>query len=108
MFGLGVAMGLPMEGADAELRGSKSERVPGHVRLGVPSNLPAELGTFVGRADDLERGARLVGESRLVTFTGAGGCGKTRLARQVAARVAERFAGGVWWVSCRHSPTVRS
>ena len=77
---------------------ARSERTPGHVRLGMPSNLPAELSTFVGRADDLERGARLLGESRLVTFTGAGGCGKTRLARQVAARVAERFPGGVWWV----------
>ena len=33
-------------------------------RLGVPGNLPAELSTFVGRADDLERGARLLGESR--------------------------------------------
>ena len=99
MFGLGgVAMGPPVEGADTELRGTGSERAPGHVRLGVPSNLPAELSTFVGRADDLERGARLLGESRLVTFTGAGGCGKTRLARQVAARVAERFPGGVWWV----------
>src|SRR5215469_10532721 len=73
-------------------------RAPGHVRLGVSSNLPAELSTFVGRADELERGTRLLGESRLVTFTGAGGCGKTRLARQVAARVAERFPGGVWWV----------
>ena len=79
-------------------RVARSERAPGHVRLGVPSNLPAELSTFVGRADDLERGARLLGESRLVTFTGAGGCGKTRLARQVAVRVAERFPGGVWWV----------
>jgi predicted ATPase/DNA-binding CsgD family transcriptional regulator len=67
-------------------------------RLGVPSNLPVELSTFVGRADDVDRGARLLGESRLVAFTGAGGCGKTRLARQVAARVAERFPGGVWWV----------
>ena len=74
------------------------ERGSGHVRLGVPSNLPAELSTFVGRADDLESGARVLGESRLVTFTGAGGCGKTRLARQVAARVAKRFPGGVWWV----------
>jgi len=64
----------------------------------VPSNLPAELSTFVGRTDDLERGARLLGESRLVTFTGAGGCGKTRLARQVATREAGRFPGGVWWV----------
>lgn len=60
--------------------------------------MPAELSTFVGRVDDLGRGARLVGESRLVTFTGAGGCGKTRLARQVAAREAGRFPGGVWWV----------
>ena len=77
---------------------TRLERVPGHVRLGVPSNLPAELSTFVGRADDLQCGARLLGESRLVTFTGAGGCGKTRLARQVAVRVAERFPGGVWWV----------
>jgi hypothetical protein len=91
-------MGPQVEGADTALRGTGSERAPGHLRLGVPSNLPAELSTFVGRADDLERGAWLLGESRLVTFTGAGGCGKTRLARQVAARVAERFPGGVWWV----------
>jgi predicted ATPase/DNA-binding CsgD family transcriptional regulator len=83
---------------DAGSRAATAERRSGHVRLGVPSNLPAELSTFVGRADDLERGARLLGETRLVTFTGAGGCGKTRLAQQVAARVAERFPGGVWWV----------
>ena len=99
MFGLGgVVMSPQVEGADTTLRGTGSERAPGHLRLGVPSNLPGELSTFVGRADDLERGAQLLGESRLVTFTGAGGCGKTRLARQVAASVAERFPGGVWWV----------
>ena len=83
------------EGADPELRAARSKRAPGHVRLGVPSNLPAELSTFVGRVDDLERGVGLLGGSRLVTFTGAGGCGKTRLARQVAALVAERFPGGL-------------
>jgi hypothetical protein len=99
-------MGRPVEGAGTELRAARSERAPGHVRLGVPGNLSAELSTFVGRADDLERGARLLGDSRLVTFTGAGGCGKTRLARQVAVRVAERFpgCGGSSW---RRSPTVR-
>ena len=73
----------------------------GHLGMsgwGCRGDLPADLSTFVGRADDLERGARLLGGSRLVTFTGAGGCGKTRLARQVAVSVAERFAGGVWWV----------
>src|SRR6516162_4890699 len=91
-------MGGRTQWASTELPAVRSERGHGYVRLGVPSNLPAELSTFVGRADDLERGARLLGESRLVTFTGAGGCGKTRLARQVAARAAERFPGGVWWV----------
>ena len=91
-------MSRPVERAETQVRAPQSERAPGHVRLGVPSNLPAELSTFVGRADDLEHGARLLGESRLVTFTGAGGCGKTRLARKVAARVAQRFPGGVWWV----------
>ena len=87
---------------------ARSEGAPGHLRLGVPSNLPAELSTFVGRAGDLERGARLLGESRLVTFTGAGGCGKTRLARQVAVRVAELFPGGCSGSSWRRSPTVGS
>ncbi len=94
----GGAMGRPVDGADAGLAVAGSERALGHGRLGVPCNLPTELSTFVGRADDLERGMGLLSESRLVTFTGAGGCGKTRLARQVAARVAERFPGGVWWV----------
>src|SRR5262249_55988209 len=70
--GGGVVMGRLVEGADTELRAARSERAAGHVRVGVSSNLPAELSTFVGRADDLERGARLLGESRLVTFTGAG------------------------------------
>src|SRR5215467_7883695 len=96
-FGRG-AMGRLVEGAGTGLPIAGSERAGGHGRLGVPSNLPAELSTFVGRADDLERGVRLLGESRLVTFTGAGGCGKTRLARRVAARAAGHFPGGVWWV----------
>jgi predicted ATPase/DNA-binding CsgD family transcriptional regulator len=91
-------MGRPVEGAGTGLPVAGSGRAGGRGRPGMPGNLPAELSTFVGRADDLERGAGLLGESRLVTFTGAGGCGKTRLARQVAARAAERFPGGVWWV----------
>src|SRR5690348_10775656 len=94
----GGAMGRPVEGAGTGLPVAGSGRAGGRGRPGMPGNLPAELSTFVGRADDLERGAGLLGESRLVTFTGAGGCGKTRLARQVAARAAERFPGGVWWV----------
>ena len=90
-------MGPPVDGADTELRVAGSEPSPGMSDWGAKQSA-GELSTFVGAGDDLERGAGLLGESRFVTFTGAGGCGKTRLARQVVARVAERFPGGVWWV----------
>jgi predicted ATPase len=60
-------------------------------------NLPRRLTSFVGRAGDLAETARLLGEHRLVTLTGAGGCGKTRLALETAARLQERFPGGTWF-----------
>lgn len=69
-----------------------------HAAVPVPGNLPAELSSFVGRHDDLDRCAALLGGTRLLTLTGAGGCGKTRLARRLAARTADGFPGGVWWV----------
>jgi predicted ATPase/DNA-binding CsgD family transcriptional regulator len=52
--------------------------------------------SFVGRAADVAKVAAMVAEHRLVTVTGPGGVGKTRLAGVVAARVADRFADGVW------------
>jgi predicted ATPase len=58
--------------------------------------LAAGLGSFVGREGQLAEVARLLGECRLVTVTGTGGVGKTRLAREVARQVAGRFADGVW------------
>src|SRR6516164_3011960 len=56
---------------------------------------PALTG-FVGRAAAVGEVSGLLGEARLVTVTGPGGVGKTRLAGEVAARVADRFADGVW------------
>ena len=64
----------------------------------VPNNLPVSLSSFVGRFDAIDTVARLVLGNRLVTLTGSGGAGKTRLAQQVAAEVAEGFPDGVWWV----------
>jgi predicted ATPase/class 3 adenylate cyclase/DNA-binding CsgD family transcriptional regulator len=61
-------------------------------------NLPAQLTTFVGRAGQIDEVRRLVRENRLVTLTGAGGAGKTRLAVQVAAQLPNDFEDGVWWV----------
>jgi predicted ATPase/DNA-binding SARP family transcriptional activator len=59
-------------------------------------NLPAPLTSFVGREQDLARVGQLLGEARLVTLTGTGGTGKTRLALEAGARVVDRFTDGVW------------
>ena len=58
-----------------------------------PGNLPVQLTSFVGRDDDVAGLAKALAESRLVTLTGVGGVGKTRLALQVAAEVLPRFRG---------------
>jgi hypothetical protein len=55
---------------------------------------PAALTSFVGRAAVVEEIAGQLGQYRLVTLTGPGGAGKTRLAGEVARQVAGRFAGG--------------
>ena len=57
---------------------------------------PAELTSFIGRAGPVREVAGLLAEYRLVTVTGPGGAGKTRLAGQVAREVADRFADGAW------------
>jgi predicted ATPase/class 3 adenylate cyclase len=62
-------------------------------RLG---NLPVPVSSFVGRARELDQIATALGEARVVTLTGPGGVGKTRLALQAARQVASRFADGGW------------
>ena len=63
------------------------------------TNLPVPATTFVGRGNELdELGALLDRGVRLLTLTGPGGVGKTRLALQAVAGVAEAFPDGVWWV----------
>ena len=57
---------------------------------------PAALTSFIGRAEAVREVAGLLAEYRLVTVTGPGGAGKTRLAGEVARQVAGRFADGVW------------
>ena len=64
----------------------------------LPNNLPVQLTTFIGRETQLTELAMLLTEHRLVTLVGAGGAGKTRLAAQAAAEVADAYPDGVWWV----------
>ncbi len=66
------------------------------VGAGGVHGFPAELTSFIGRDGPVREVARLLEEHRLVTVTGPGGVGKTRLAGQVARALAGRFADGVW------------
>ncbi|HVS09664.1 MAG TPA: tetratricopeptide repeat protein, partial [Planctomycetota bacterium] len=67
-------------------------------RGGSRGNLPAQLTSFVGREEELAVVADLVRANRLVTLTGTGGCGKTRLAIQAAGSLAGAFPAGAWFV----------
>jgi predicted ATPase/class 3 adenylate cyclase len=64
----------------------------------LPNNLPAQLATFIGRHRELSEVRALVESARLVTLTGAGGAGKTRLGLQVAAELLDGSGDGVWLV----------
>ena len=63
-----------------------------------PGNLPAQVSSFIGRDADVSRVATALDTSRVVTVTGVGGVGKTRLALQVAADLLPRYRDGAWLV----------
>lgn len=71
---------------------------PLHSIDATPNNLPTRLSTFIGRHNELITVEGLLADRRLVTVSGAGGAGKTRLALQSAANHVERFPHGVWWI----------
>jgi predicted ATPase/class 3 adenylate cyclase/DNA-binding CsgD family transcriptional regulator len=73
---------------------------PGQLRsLDVlPNNLPSQLSSFVGRERELDELKSVLEETRMLTLTGAGGSGKTRLALALAARSLREYSDGVWWV----------
>jgi predicted ATPase/class 3 adenylate cyclase len=64
----------------------------------LPNNLPIQLTSFVGRDRELVELDKLLASTRLLTLAGAGGCGKTRLALQLAADALDRYPGGAWWL----------
>ncbi len=63
-----------------------------------PNNLPLQLTSFVGRADEIAQARQMLTDHRLVTLTGPGGSGKTRLAVKVASEVLPQFDDGVYFV----------
>src|SRR3984957_10496579 len=64
----------------------------------VSQRVPTQLTSFVGRDEQLTQVRGLLSQNRLVTLTGAGGAGKTRLAIQIAGQLSGEFGDGVWYV----------
>ncbi|MGH2541466.1 MAG: AAA family ATPase, partial [Ardenticatenaceae bacterium] len=75
---------------DTDLHSNREKR--------LSTNLPLQLSSFVGREQAVAEVKRLLGEGRLLTLTGPGGCGKTRLALAAASELLTAFADGVWLV----------
>jgi predicted ATPase/DNA-binding CsgD family transcriptional regulator len=93
----GVALALAgLYGAGGRGYGTGVGRPAAVTVAGGVHGVPAALTSFIGRDGPVREVAGLLEECRLVTVTGPGGVGKTRLAGQVARRVAGRFADGAW------------
>ena len=65
---------------------------------GTPNNLPASLTTFIGREKEQAEILGLIRTQRLVTLTGSGGVGKTRISLKVGGQVLDEYANGVWLI----------
>lgn len=64
----------------------------------MQSGLPVGVAAFIGRERERAKVAELIADAQVVTLTGAGGCGKTRLALEGTGDVASRFPDGARWV----------
>jgi len=64
----------------------------------LPNNLPRQVTSFIGREQEMAEVKALLGRTRLLTLTGSGGCGKTRLGVQAAADMLESYPEGIWFV----------
>ncbi|ABG94822.1 protein kinase/ transcriptional regulator, LuxR family protein [Rhodococcus jostii RHA1] len=104
--GLQRAHGFPVDEmalrAEADARGNGEQPTsrsgqgpPAHSTLGATGSLPLELTSFVGRRHELTEAKNLLTGSRLVTLTGIGGVGKTRLAIRIASAVQREYSDGV-------------
>ena len=94
--GRGYRLTLPVESIGAPARSAAP--VPAAAAAPRPTNVPANLPPMLGRADDLEALAALVRAHGLVSIVGAGGIGKTRLAHELLADLADDWPDGAWLV----------
>src|SRR5829696_5613882 len=89
---------LPLHLHDLVVAGLEADFPAPRTLDASPGNLPEQLTSFVGREDEIAEAVRLLGRARLLTLTGAGGTGKSRLALQVADRVRPEYRDGAFFV----------
>jgi predicted ATPase/transcriptional regulator with XRE-family HTH domain len=94
-----AATGRPVEAATSDRVSPKDpsmEAASDHLR--VRSNLPVALTSFIGREQEIGEVKRVLKTTRLLTLTGSGGCGKSRLALRIATGLVGEYPDGVWLV----------
>lgn len=96
-----VAFGDALGAALSVAQGATPSEPP---MIRVPNNLPKDRTRFVGRTRELSECVRHLSDARLLTITGIGGGGKTRLSQELARRVSERFSDGTWFVELASLP----
>ncbi len=95
---LGVEPGVETARLYEAIRDGTLENRRGTTQPGPKHNLPSQLTHFIGREQEIAQVKKRLAEWRLVTLTGSGGVGKTRLALQVAEDILEDYPNGVWFV----------
>jgi predicted ATPase len=104
LAGVGVRVAQALSGAaqapaeTSVLPEPEEERVEAPAASPVPNNLPTQLNRFIGREKEIEEVNALLESTRLLTLTGMGGSGKTRLALRIAGEWVDRYPDGVWLV----------
>ena len=93
-------LGIPTKEREDYIRFARGGELNEFVTTTVPlDNLPHPISRFIGRERQIEEIHRLIHGSRLVTLTGAGGCGKSRLAIEAAGQMLDLFPDGVWFMA---------
>ena len=92
-------LGIPPEEHEAYVIFARGGSDPTHKNLKPPrNNLPVEMTSFIGREKEIAEVRQALDVHRLVTLTGSGGTGKTRLSLKVAADLLAHFHDGVWFI----------